>query len=65
MSVGASVPATAGPVSIVTGPLQITGTLRTPWGPAQVEGIAERTARDVYRAESTADRDFDRTRAGK
>jgi hypothetical protein len=64
MSVGASVPATAGPVSIDTGPLQITGTLRTPWGPAQVEGIAERTARTVYRAESTADRDFDRARAG-
>jgi hypothetical protein len=37
------------------GPLEISGTLNTPWGPAHVEGIA----RTVARQEIDADRDFD------
>jgi hypothetical protein len=37
------------------GDLQVTGTLDTPWGPTQVEGIARAAAR----SEIDADRDFD------
>lgn len=39
------------------GPLVVTGTLQTPWGPAHIEGIA----RDVAREEIDADKEFDRS----
>lgn len=31
----------------IPGPVQLKGTLNTPWGPAQVEGIAEAAAERV------------------
>ena len=42
------------------GEMVVRGTLKTPWGPAEIEGIASRVARQEY----DADRPFERSRAG-
>lgn len=44
--------------------MEVTGSLDTPWGPANIHGIARAEARDVYSKESSADRHHDRQLAG-
>lgn len=44
-----------GAMTVRMGDLRVSGTLNTPWGPAQVEGVARAAARD----EISADREFD------
>ena len=44
--------------------LQVVGTLQTPWGPAQVEGIARAAAREAVSDTAALDRTHDRMYAG-
>jgi len=44
-----------GALAVRLGDIRVTGTLNTPWGPAQVEGLARAAARD----EISADKEFD------
>jgi hypothetical protein len=48
-------------LSVDGGDMRVSGRLDTPWGPAEIEGIAER----VYRDNADADRDFDRKLASR
>ncbi|MGC4112108.1 MAG: hypothetical protein QM747_17170 [Nocardioides sp.] len=50
-------------VSIDSGPMHMTGTLDTPWGPAQVRGIAISAAQDVYDANHALDMQYAGKRA--
>jgi len=45
------------------GPLSVSGTLDTPWGPATIHGIAREVARDVYHTERAADDRFEEARS--
>jgi hypothetical protein len=65
MSLGAT-PQSAGrgggvTVSFEGGQMKVTGTLNTPFGPSEIEGIAE----GVYTRNADADRDFDRKLADR